>query len=243
MITYILFALVFILLFLIAFKIVKKLIKALITAIIIFLIIFSILGIIIYIDAKSLTQAIQGPKEIYVLSQGDFQVGTYLKTDEITPEDVINMNFFEHYTLEELNLAEKEYLVPKPKKEKRIVLIIEKDYLLKDQTLLLKEQNIELSEDSMTQLFSSNSLEEAANIISADNDYDKEQTLSLLNEEYKDLNELNTIIMLKLLSNQRKENKKYLIEGITNEEIFIIPEFMSIKLINYIPKSIANKIV
>jgi len=243
MILFIIFGLIFVLIFLIAFKILKKLLKALVTAILLIIILLSLITVIVYIDAKKLTKAIQGPKEIFVLSGSSLSAGGYIKTNDFTKDDIKNLNIFQYYNKTYLDESEDLYLVPKPNKPENLVLLIYANYLVKDQTMSFEEYDVEIGEIKLAELLQTNNLEESAEIFASKSEYDSETILKELSEEYENSEELKASLMLSLLSTQQKEDGNYIFNGIKKDEIIIFPDFITLKVLDFLPESITNKIM
>lgn len=218
-----------------------------VSALIILFIIVLLIGVIFYVDSLRLSTALKGPREIFVEDDGKILSGASISTTNIKVKQLLKARFFKSYNDEGIVAAQIKY----DEKtlfddEKNLVILLNPDYLVKGQTLVLEDFEKELNNQEMKDIIKSSTFEEASEIIlSGSLTIEQEKIMKeKLEENYNDLSELKSDIMISALAQQLKNNqKKFLLDGVKSGDIIIHPNFISVQIYRFLPKSLASIII
>lgn len=225
------------LIFFLAFKLLKGIIKAMIVVFIISIILVVATGFIIYLDASTIKQGFQGESKIIITQDKEFI--TAFGTNDLTLKTALKQEFFKVPTEDEMII-----LIEKYEEEKYDEIVKDELLLILDQKTFYEDEIIvfgskrNFTENDLNQIAKSKTKEDIKNILA---DISEEELIKM---DDLTIDEIKGTIYFSLFQNKLKDTKgKFIIDGIKEKNINTKPQLISIKLLNFFPEKIMNKLV
>jgi hypothetical protein len=228
------------LVFLLAFKLLKGIIKAVISVVIISIILLGIFGIIVYTDTVTLKKGLEGEKTI-IITENQLLITAFNVGSNVTVASAIKQEFYNSLSPDEIDKLfekiEKEDF--KELEEKGLLLVIEQKVFYNEEMNLLNKKTI--NEKTLQEFALTTNSEDAVQILKDANIITEMESLVL---KERNLHEIKSEIYYALFATKLKETKgQFIVKEIKDENIHIRPELLSMKMMNYFPKRLMNKMM
>ena len=228
--------------FVIFLKVLRNVVSAALSILGLAIILFLIVGIVLYVDGSNLKKSFEGDKVLLLTKDGDVKAG--IKVTDLRSITTRTTNYLDAEEIDNANTLFKDEDYNDLKGENDFLVVFKYKAFNGTGGMKLEEHNITISYEEIGLVLEEDNLFDAFMIIMRDErltSQEKELKIPGLEEEFGSTEALKAAILMYLFGDRlRDEGLSFLADNYKEENIIIKPEFVTLKIIDRVPKLMKN---